>query len=449
MTDLSDVALRDLLDTDPAELDAYLDRRHPADLAAELGELPAPVAARVLLRLAPPDQAETFGYLAPDCQAEMAAALDRRSLVRIVGAMSHDERADLFQILSEERRDVLLPLLAQQEREDIRRLAAYPEGSAGAVMTSDYATLSPAFTAAQALESLRLAAPDRETIYNAYVVDDARRLVGVVSLRDLILARPETPITDFMVRDVIHARVEDPQEEVARSIARYDLLALPIVNGGGMLAGIVTQDDAMDVAEAEATADFHAVGASARLAAGLRRTGVFGLYRARIVWLVLLVFGNLFSGAAIAAFEETIVAYVALVFFLPLLIDSGGNAGSQSATLMVRALGTGDVRLKDWGSMLGKEVAIAILLGLTMALAVSMIGYVRGGVAVAAVVSLSMIAIVVVGSLIGMTLPFLLTRLKLDPATASAPLITSISDATGVLIYFTLATTLLPRLAGG
>ncbi|MFN4288774.1 MAG: magnesium transporter [Brevundimonas sp.] len=453
MTHTHDLHTRDLepviarLNDLPADaLRAELAEFHPADLGQLLAELPASDAARWLSLLPRQDQADAFGYLPLECQAAVAESLDRNALIGIVGAMSHDERADLYNLLPEDRRERLLPALAQAEREDIRKLAAYAEGTVGAVMTSDYATLSAQMTAAEAIDALRRAAPDRETIYDAYVIDAARRLIGVVSLRDLILAPADARLEQFMTTEVIFARAEEPQEEAARRIARYDLRALPVINGGDMLAGIVTQDDAMDVAEEEATEDFHKVGASTRLLGGLRRAGVMALYRARIPWLVVLVFGNLFSGAAIAAYEDTIAAYISLVFFLPLLIDSGGNAGSQSATLMVRALATGDVRLRDWSSMLGREVMIAAMLGATMALAVSTIGYVRAGPDVALVVSLSMVIIVIVGSLIGMTLPFILTRLKLDPATASAPLITSIADATGVLIYFAMATSLLPGL---
>ncbi|MFN4271572.1 MAG: magnesium transporter [Aliihoeflea sp.] len=209
---------------------------------------------------------------------------------------------------------------------------------------------------------------------------------------------------------------------MARKIARYDMLALPVVDADGRIR----------------------VGTVSNLATNLSDATVFMLYRARIVWLVLLVFGNIFSGAGIAYFEDTIEAYLALVFFLPLIIDSGGNAGSQSATLMVRALATGDVKLTDWGSMIGREVMVALGLGLTMALAVSVIGVFRGGPEIAMVVSSSMVLIDIVGSVIGMSLPFILSRFNLDPATASAPLVTSIADASGVLIYFFIATTFLP-----
>lgn len=445
--DLS-VRLADLIQLDdPARLKAALAEQHPADLAAEFADLPPPMVARLIPHLPEPRQPEVFGYLPPLLQAALAAILERRLLIRIISAMPHDERADLFLILPEDRRDVLLALLAHQEREDVRALSAYPAGSAGAVMTSDYATLTPDLTAAEAIAALRLVAPDRETIYNAYVIDADRRLVGVVSLRDLILAEPEARLSDFMVREVIFVRAGDPQHEAARKIAKYDLLALPVVNGDDMLAGIVTADDAFDVAEAQATEAFHRAGTVQDLDAPVRKASIFKLYRSRIVWLVLLVFGNIFSGLGIAAYEETIAAYVALVFFLPLLIASGGNAGAQSATLMVRALATGDVRAGDWVSLLGREFLVAVLLGVSMAFAVSLIGLVRGGPDIALVVASSMVLIVLVGSLVGMLLPFLLSRFRLDPAIASAPLVTSIADASGVLIYFALATTLLPRLA--
>lgn len=202
-------------------------------------------------------------------------------------------------------------------------------------------------------------------------------------------------------------------------------------------------DAALDAQRRQTTESFHK-GASITTTIGDLRHATLGLlYRKRVLWLVLLVFGNLFSGAGIAAFEETIAAHIALVFFLPLLVDSGGNAGSQSATLMVRGLATGEVTLSDWGRMLGREFGVALLLGCTMAVAVASLGLLRGGPQIALIVASSMVVIVLVGSLIGMSLPFLLSRLKLDPATASGPLITSIADAAGVLVYFGIATQVL------
>ena len=424
---------------------SILDNQHPADVAALTNEL-APADACTLLRLLPLDErADVFGYLDSEHQVEIGRALGRREFAKIVSEMSADERVDLFNHLPPDQQQTLLPALAQAEREDIRKLSSYPEGTAGAVMTSDYATLPPHLTAREALDQLRLAAPDKETIYYAYVVDDARRVIGVVSLRDLIIAEADARVDALMDTHVIHLNAEASREEAARLIAKYDLIALPITNGGDALVGIVTQDDAMDVAEEEATEDFHRSGTVAPLATSLKEAGIILLYRKRITWLVLLVFFNIFSGAGLAFFQDTIVAHVALVFILPLLIAGGGNAGAQASTLMVRALATGDVRLADWGHMLIRELLVATALGLTMAVAVASIGVVRSGQEIAIVVATTMLLVVIVGSMVGMSLPFLLSRFKLDPASASAPLITSIADVAGVIIYLSIATAVLSR----
>ncbi|MGY6644904.1 MAG: magnesium transporter [Salinarimonas sp.] len=432
-----------LRESDKKTLRAFLDSQEPADIATILDTLEAGDALAAMRHVDLHEQAQIFGYLDPEYQIELSDLMGRREFARLMSAMSHDERVDLFKHLDPVAQEAVLPGLAKAERDDLRKLASYKEGTAGSIMTSDYATLTPEMTAKEAIEALRNQALDAETVYQAYIIDEDRKLVGVISLRDLIVARANARVRNLMDTNPVFIRAEEDREEAAQIISRYDLMALPVINGGDKLVGIVTQDDAMDVQEQEATSDFHKVGTVSGLKTGVRDAGIFVLYRARIVWLVLLVFGNIFSGAGIAYFEETIEAYVALVFFLPLLIDSGGNAGSQSATLMVRALATGDVRINDWAKMLGRELAIAALLGITMAVAVSTIGVVRGGPEIAVVVASSMMIIVVVGSMIGMSLPFLLSRFKLDPATASAPLVTSIADATGVLIYFAIATQVL------
>lgn len=428
------------------ELDAIavgLRHEHPADIVAMIDDLPTEDIASVLLCLDEHRQATLFGYFTPKRQTALARVIDRAEMARIFSAMAHDERADLFAHLTDEQRTALLPGLAQAEREDMRKLAAYPTGTVGSVMTSDYATLPPHLNTVQAIEHLRRVAPDAETIYHSYVIDDDRRLVGTASLRDLIVAQDDATVEEVMRRDPPFVRAEDKRERAVEMIRKYDLLALPVMNGGERLAGIVTYDDAMDVARESEDVSFHKTSAVAGLGTNMLQASVGLLYRKRIPWLVILVFGNIFSGAGIAFFEDTIAAYVALVFFLPLLIDSGGNAGSQSATLMVRALATGDVKLADWGRMLGREVLVAGALGLTMALAVSAIGVFRGGPEIAVVVSLTMVIIVLVGSVLGMSMPFILSKFRLDPATASAPLITSLADALGVVIYFAMATWLL------
>ena len=245
-------AFRDYLaQNDHASIKAALAHRHAADIADMIGGLDPNDIARILLLLPERSEAEVFSYFEPAIQVAVADALSRTDLARLVTAMSHDERADLFNRLTPEQQQALLPGIAHAEREDIRRLAAYPEGTAGSIMTSDYAVLAADLTAREAIDRLRHEAPDRETIYETYVVDEARRLVGVVSLRDLLIARDEVRVADIMRKGPIFAHVQDTRDEVVQKIADYDLLALPIVNGGEALVGIVTVDDAMDVAESQ------------------------------------------------------------------------------------------------------------------------------------------------------------------------------------------------------
>ncbi len=412
------------------------------DLADLLSQLPLENGQLLLRHL--PERAYVFSFLSPDVQMKFANALPRHDLAQIVGEMCSDERTDVFKNLNSEQQNALLPALAQAEREDIRLLSSYAEGTAGAIMSSEYATLKPDLTVKDAITMLRLEAPDTETIYIAYVLDDARKLLGVVSLKQLILAPEQQLISALMMKDVLFVDAQASQAEAAKLIARYDLLALPVTDSRGVMVGIVTHDDAMDVAREEATEDFlkaGAVNATSRIS--IKTAPIFQLYQKRIYWLIILVFGSLLSGFGIAHFEEIIAAHIVLVFFLPLLVGSGGNAGSQSSTLMVRALATGDVGLKDWFYLFGRESLVALCLGATMAAAVSLLGYYRGDAAVALVLALSMVAIVLLGCLIGMSLPFILNKLGLDPASASAPLVTSICDAAGVVVYLFIASNIL------
>lgn len=404
-------------------------------------ELPA--ALSLLDILSAERAANVLGYLPGESQLEVVGELGDTQVLKLLEEMGSDERADLFNLLDEDRREALLRRMAHQEREDLKRLASYEEGTAGAIMTSDYVAIASGMTVSQAMMRVRQTAPDAETVYQLYVLDSEGHLIGTMSLRQLMVARPGALVDDIMIKDVISTPVDEEQEEVARIVARYDLLALPVIDHDGRMVGIVTHDDAMDVAESEATEDFHKGMSIGQLEDGVSRVPLWSLYRKRVTWLVLLVFANLFSGAGIAYFEETIAAQVALVFFLPLLIGSGGNAGAQAATLMVRGMATGDVGVKDWGKLLGRELLVAGALGITMAIAVTPIGIMRGGDALAMVVALSMVTIVLFGSLLGMCLPFVLERFKVDPATASAPLVTTLIDASGVVIYFSIATAIL------
>ena len=424
---------------EPDQIARVLMHEHPADIAVALQAMPPEESWRILRQAGQRRVAAIFSYLDHACQMQLAMIVPRADLAAIVTDMQSDDRADLYHELSPEQREALMPALAQAEREDIRRLTAYREGTAGAILTSDYAALPSDISATQALRLLRREAPAKETIYRAYVIDDERRLIGAVRLEDIITAPHRATIADIMDTNLHAVRVHDDEEAAARKIARYDIIALPVIDDQDQLVGIITHDDALDVMEAEATEDFHRVATITDLDSSVSRATVPILYRARISWLMVLVFGNIFSGAGIAHFEDTIAAHLALMFFLPILIASGGNAGSQSSTLMVRALATGDIALSDWGKVFARELAVAVLLGLSMAAAIAVIGIFRGGREIALVIALSMILIVIVGSLIGMLLPFILSRFRMDPATASTPLVTSIADATGVLIYFSIA----------
>lgn len=427
-----------------AAVKAFFVVQELADIASLLEQMEPEDALLAMRQLDRQDQAEVFGYLRSSAQVDLAEKMSREELAKLMAAMSHDDRVDFFKALDPKAQEALLPGLAKAERDDLRRLAAFPEGTVGSIMTSDYATLLPTMNPAQALDALRRQASDVETVYYAYVVDQAHKLLGVISLRDLLLARTRQTVADVMEADPVVVQVDAEQEEAAALIARYDLIALPVVDDAGRMVGIVTADDAMDVAEEEATEDIYKTSTVGEFEGTVRDVPFFSLYRARIVWLVLLVFGNIFSGAGISYFEDTIAGHLALLFFLPLLIGSGGNAGSQSATLMVRALATGDVRASDWGKMLGRELAIGLALGVTMAVAVSAIALVRAGPEVTMVVACAMVAIVLLGSLVGMSLPFILSKFDLDPATASGPLVASIADVVGVVVYFSIANLIIP-----
>lgn len=431
--------------SDSARLEKLVNSTHPAEMAEIIAALDDADVWRLLPLIPHRQAALIFSHFNQERQVQLASGTSRQDMAKMLEALPHDDRADLVNQLDPEVAEQILPLVARAEREDIRKLAGYSEGTAGAIMSSDYAMLRPEMTVSLALEQIRLQAATTETVYYIYVIDDKQRLIGFVSLKDLILAKPTYLIRDVMQTEVLFAHVEDEQEAVAQQIEKYDLLALPIINGDQRLVGIVTVDDIMDVQEEVATTDFHKIGGTTLTSVNLKEAGFTLLYRARLPWLLALVFMNIFSGAGIAFFESTIAKLTSLVFFLPLLIDSGGNAGSQAATLMVRALAVGDVRTRDWFGLLRKEVLISLFLGITMAAGVMVIAFFRAP-EIMWPVGITMVCIVLFGSLVGMSLPFLLTKLKLDPATASAPLITSLVDIGGVFIYFGVASWMLKNL---
>jgi magnesium transporter len=439
--------LKELLKPDILSL---VEAREWGALRDALSEWPAPEVADLLLHLRKPERILLFRALdralAADVFAELAFA-QQDELIRdlsddeargLLAELEPDERTQLLGELPGQATQRLLNLLEPDDLQESRWLLGYPEHSVGRLMTPGYVAVHPEETIDQALHHIRAHGTDTTAVNVVFVVDDRWHLLDAIGLRRFILAPRDATVADIMRHRTITVPATARREEAIRLIRRYDLVALPVVDSDGVLLGIVTVDDVLDAAEIRATDAFHRVGSVEPIRTSIRDATIGFLYRRRIGWLFALVFMNIFSGAGIAMFEDAITAVVSLLFFLPLLIGSGGNAGSQSATLMVRALATGDVKRADWLRLLGKELGVALLLGLTLAVGAASISFFRAP-EVMAVVGMAMVCIVLVGSLIGMSLPFLLTRLGLDPATASAPLITSLSDISGVVIYFSIA----------
>lgn len=440
------IALRD-----EAALRDFFLGHHPADAAELLDDLEPQEVRFVLGLLDGRYRSEVFSYLELELQDGVAEIMEPGQLAALITYMSHDERADLIGRLEAERADEIMPLLARAEREDIRRLASYREGSTGSVMTSDYATLPADITAAAAIERLRREAPDRETIYYCYVLDDRRRLIGFVSLKDLILAPAHRHVADIMQTGVVYATVDDDQEEAARKLMEYDLIALPVVDADQRLVGIVTHDDIIDVVVEEATEDVYRLGGLEPLADSYLRTPFVTLWSKRGFWLAILFVGGFLTTTALAGYEDVFREIPALVLFVPLIISAGGNCGSQSATLITRALALGELTPRDWFHVLWHE----ILMGASLGLALGLIGFARALLVpkehlkdlhlthLAGVVALGVAVVVVCGNLVGALLPLALKKIGLDPALMSNPVIASLVDVTGIITYFAIAQALL------
>lgn len=408
---------------------------------AEIIEEASKTDGIILFRLLPRALAtETFSHLSPDEQEDIIEGLASNSnkLANLVNDLDPDDRTALFEELPGKVSQRLFQMLSHEEREITIRLLGYPEDSVGRLMTPEYVAVKPWFTVEKALDHIRTFGRDSETLNVIYIVDSQWKLIDDLRIKELLLASPDQKISDLTDNQFVALNAYDDQEVGVRIFQEQDRLALPVVNTDGTLVGIVTFDDIMDVVEEENTEDFQKFGSLQDAVVNPLKARITTLYKQRIVWLIALVFMNVFSGAAIAGFSDVIESVVALVFFLPLLIDSGGNAGSQSATLMIRSLAVGDVEMKDWLKLLGKELFVSLLLGITMAAGVSLVASFRAPEVITVVAS-TMVLTVMAGGMIGLLLPFIFTKFKVDPATASAPLITSISDITGVLIYFSIA----------
>ena len=355
---------------DQQALRDFCEDHHPATVAEALEALELDEIWNVLHLISVENRAAIFPHFDLDLQVELAGGERRREMAKLLEEMESDERADLVMELDEKVREEILPLVAKAEREDIRRLASYEEGTAGSVMTTDYAVLRPNQSVGEALRLIRTQAPGKETIYYIYVVNERHQLQGLVSLRKIILSRPEQLISDIMADDIYAANVNDDQEEVARKIEKFDLLALPVVSGDNVLVGIVTHDDALDILRQEQQEDVERLMAIAgsHSTREYMSTPIWSHFRNRIVWILPLAVLGMISGMIIQENESMIQFLPLLAIFIPMLADTGGNTGSQSATLVVRALALQEIKPKDIFRVLAREVRVAMLLATALSL---------------------------------------------------------------------------------
>lgn len=422
---------------------------HAAEIADIIRILDNDKNKSILFRLLSTEKAAyVFSELDSNEQESLISSMSDNELKELIHEMSPDDRTSLLEELPSDITKKIFSLMKENDLNIARQLLGYPEESIGRIMTPEYIDVRPDFTVKQTLEYIRHYGKDSETFEVIYVVDKNDILLGYILLKDLLFAKTEEKVEDLMHTDIIYLSVYSDQEEAVKVGRKYDLLYIPVVDSKNALIGIVTIDDIFDIAEEEDTEDFHKLGAISvddDFSGNIKQATIFTLYKKRIVWLFILVFINIISGYFIGLFTDTITKYVSLIFFLPLLIDSAGNAGAQSSTLIIRSLSIGDVKKSDWLFMFGKEILISAALGLTMGLTVSLLAIFRGGLIIALVVSLSMILVVIIGSLIGLCLPFIFVKLKKDPTTSSVPLVASICDISGTSIYLFLATVILSK----
>ena len=441
----------------------------PVDIDLLLSQVRAALAAgdweqavRLIEALRPPDQADLFGELPPEEQdallprldvedsadileeledseaAELASRLDTEALARILDEMEPDEAADLLGDIPPAQ--AIQALSAMEEADEVEPLLAHPDETAGGLMTPPTVTLRQEMTAEEAIAYLRALAPDSETVYYLFVVDEENRLVGVVSLRQLIVAPPTARIREIMDPEVIHVHAGADQEEAARLMSRYGLLALPVVDDEGHLLGLITHDDLVEVLEEEATEDIQRLGASEPLDEPYLDTPIPTMFRKRIGWLLLLFVTETFTGSVLRFFEHELAEAIALTFFVPLLIGTGGNSGSQVASAVIRALALGELTFRHLLTVVWREIRTAFLLGLAM----GTVGFIRALTwhsppLLAITVAVSLSAIVLWAAIIGASLPLIAHRLRIDPAVVSGPAMSTLVDATGLVIYFLIA----------
>lgn len=421
------------------ELIGLIDDLHPADIVDMLQSLDDS-EREAFFRIIPVEKAgEILGELEFEDQAGIIDSIGLSRSSQIISEMATDDAADLIAELPADHRDQILDAM-NSEGEELRGLLRYEEDSSGGIMTTEYVAVKADWTAEYTMAQLRKSAPDVHTAYYIYVIDAADRLVGVISLRELVIADLNARIADIMDDNVQSVHVDADQEEVVQMFQKYRYLALPVVDSDGVLTGIITADDVLDVAEEEATEDIQKIAAVVPLDKPYFSTRLRELFKSRIVWLMVLFLAESITGGILQKFSDTMKSAIELTFFIPLLIDSGGNAGAQAATTVIRGLAVRDIRIKDLGRVLGRELALGLILGCAMAaVAFLRAGRVGGGFEIPMVVAASVFAIVTMATAVGALLPMAAVALKVDPATMSTPLVTTIVDGLGLTIYFFIA----------
>ncbi len=427
------------------QLKRELSEMNEVDISEILDPLDLPTTLLVF-RMLPKDMAaEVFSYFSPEQQADIINAVTDKELKFILDELFFDDMIDLIEEMPANIVSKILANSTHEERVLINQFLKYPAHSAGSLMTIEYVELKKNMTVKEALEHIKEIGLNKETIYTCYVTDYKRKLDGIVSLRNLVVSDPDKSIMDIAFEEVIYVETHDDQETVANIFKKYGFMALPVVDKEHRLTGIITFDDIMDVMEEEATEDFQRMAAMVPSEEPYLDSGIVTLAKQRIPWLMLLMIGATVTGKIITKFEDVLSSVVVLTAFIPMLMDTGGNSGSQSSTLIIRGLATGDVELNDIWKVLWKEFRISLLVGISLAtvnFAKNML-FDRVGLMISLTVSITVASTVMLAKIVGGTLPLIAKKFKLDPAIMAGPLITTIVDALALSVYFGIASTLL------
>ena len=436
-----------------------IDQINPVDAAEFLTTLPEERLPIVFRLLKKDTGAAVFAELDPDGQASIINAMTDREITLILDDLYTDDAVDMLEEMPASIVNRIMKNATPATRAEINRFLAYPEDSAGSVMTSEFIDLRGSMTASQAIERIRRIGLDKETVYVAYVTDDARVLEGVVPLKQLLFAQPDDRIDSIMNPNVVYATTTDDREEVANTISHYDLLALPIVDKEKRLVGLVTVDDALDVLETETTEDIEKIAAILPTDKPYMKTGIFETWKKRFPWLLLLMLSATFTGAILSHYENAIAVYAVLTVFIPMLMGTGGNAGGQSSVTIIRALSLGEVETKDVWRVIWKELRVGAVCGLTLAIATFLKmmaldfgfqattvlenGSVQNNLFISLIVCATVFATIVIAKLVGALLPLGAKKIGLDPAVMASPFVTTIVDAVTLIVYFAIAAAVL------